>query len=78
MPRPRLKESFLKQAFKLSKKGTKIFYYDFSKASEVKKIKEKIEIEAKKAHKKIKFLGTKKAGEIAPYKIRIRIDFKVL
>jgi tRNA (guanine37-N1)-methyltransferase len=78
MPRPQLKDTFLKQAFRLSKKGTKIFYYDFAKADEVKKIKKKIEDGAKKARKKVKFLGTKKAGEIAPYKIRVRIDFKII
>lgn len=29
MPRPRLKDSFLEQAFMLSKKSTRIYYYDF-------------------------------------------------
>lgn len=29
MPRPQLKDSFLDSAFKLSKKGTEIYYYDF-------------------------------------------------
>jgi len=31
MPRPRLKDSFLEQAFSLSKKKTRIYYYDFCK-----------------------------------------------
>src|SRR3989344_3515604 len=75
MPRPRLKESFLQQAFMLSKKGTKIFYYDFCGIEEKNKIIEKIKDEAKKAKKKIKILKIKQAGEIAPYKIRIRVDF---
>jgi len=78
MPRPQLKESFLKQAFKLSKKGTRIFYYDFCKEDEIKEIVEKVKNEAKKLRKRIKILKTKKAGEIAPYKIRIRIDFKII
>ncbi|MBI2003885.1 hypothetical protein HYS72_00270 [Candidatus Pacearchaeota archaeon] len=78
MPRPRLKESFLKQAFMLSKKGTKIFYYDFCKSGEENKILEKIKNEAKKAGKKIKILKIKQAGEIAPYKIRVRVDFKIV
>jgi len=77
MPRPQLKESFLKQAFKLSKKNTRIFYYDFCKVGEEKKIIDKIKSEAKKSKKKIKILKTKKAGEIAPYKIRLRVDLKV-
>lgn len=78
MPRPQLKESFLKQAFMLSKKGTRIYYYDFCNEGEEKLIEEKIILEASKAKKKIKILATKKAGEIAPYKIRLRVDFKVI
>ena len=78
MPRPRLKETFLKEAFLLSKKGTRIFYYDFCKIEDENKIIEKIKNEAKKAKKKIKILRIKNAGEIAPYKVRLRIDFEVL
>ncbi|MFH1327071.1 MAG: hypothetical protein ABIH59_03015 [archaeon] len=78
MPRPQLKDSFLAEAFKFSKKGTKIYYYDFCEVGKEKDIVNKIKNEAKKAKKKIKILKIKKAGEIAPYKIRIRVDFKVL
>ncbi len=78
MPRPQLKDTFLKEAFKISKKGTRIFYYDFCKEVDVKLIVEKIKQEAKENKKKIKILGTKSAGEIAPYKIRVRVDFRVL
>lgn len=80
MPRPRLKETFLKQAFTLSKtgkQGTKIYYYDFCKADEINSIIRKIKDEAKKFKRKIKILKTKTAGEIAPYKFRVRIDFQV-
>jgi len=78
MPRPQLKETFLKQAFKLSKKGTSIFYYDFCKVDEKNLIVEKIKKEAQSARKKIKVLRVKHAGEIAPYKIRLRVDFQVV
>jgi len=78
MPRPQLKNSFLEQAFMLSKKATRIFYYDFCKEDEVDLIVEKVKKEAKKFKKKIKILKTKKAGEIAPYRIRLRIDFKIV
>jgi len=78
MPRPQLKDSFLKEAFSLSKKGTVIYYYDFCKQDEISLIVNKIKDEAKKAKKKIKILNSKNAGEIAPYKIRCRVDFKVL
>ena len=78
MPRPQLKDSFLKEAFSLTKKGTVVFYYDFCKMDEKQKIIDKIKSEAKKCRKKIKILKVKQAGEIAPYKIRVRIDFRVL
>ena len=78
MPRPQLKDSFLEQAFMLSKKSTRIYYYDFCKVDEKDLIVEKIKQEAKKFKKKIKILKVKKAGEIAPYKIRVRVDFEVL
>lgn len=78
MPRPQLKDTFLESAFKLSKKGTRIYYYDFCKDDEIDNIKEKIWKEAKKARKSIKILNVKKAGEIAPYKIRLRVDFQIL
>jgi len=70
MPRPQLKDSFLNEAFKLSKKGTRIYYYDFCKEEEIDSVVEKIKREAGKAKKKIKILRIKKAGELAPYKIR--------
>jgi len=55
MPRPRLKDSFLEQAFMLSKKKTRIYYYDFCKVGEEGLIIEKIKLEAKKSKKKLKF-----------------------
>jgi len=78
MPRPQLKDSFLKQAFDLSKKGTRIYYYDFCKQDEIELIVDKIKKEAKKSKKKIKILNSKSAGELAPYKIRCRVDFIVI
>lgn len=78
MPKPQLKDSFLREAFMLSKKGTRIYYYDFCKQEETKNIVEKIKSEAKMYRKKIKILRVKSAGEIAPYKIRVRVDFRVL
>ena len=47
MPRPQLKESFLKQAFALSKKKTRIFYYDFCHVDEIGLIVDKVKQEAK-------------------------------
>jgi len=76
MPRPQLKETFLNSAFKAAKKGTEIFYYDFGK--DVSDILERVYHESKKAGKKIVVEKVKKAGEIAPYKYRWRIDLRVI
>ncbi len=78
MPRPQLKESFLKEAFQLSKKGTNIYYYDFCRVEEIDSVIEKIKKEAKQSKKKIKVLNVKKAGEIAPYKTRLRVDLQII
>jgi tRNA (guanine37-N1)-methyltransferase len=78
MARPNLKETFLKDAFKVSKKGTRIFYYGFCRIEDVDKVIGEIKSEAEKSGKKIKILKTKHAGEIAPYKIRLRVDFRIL
>ena len=78
MPRPQLKNTFLKEAFKFSKKGTRIYYYDFCEVKDRNKILDKVKNEAKKAKKQIKILKVKTAGEIAPYRVRLRIDFRVL
>jgi len=78
MPRPQLKDSFLKQAFSLSKKGTRIYYYDFCKEDEINSVLEMIKKEANQAKKKIKIIKTKRAGELSPSKIRLRVDFQIL
>tara|TARA_Y100000310_G_scaffold339512_1_gene432400 strand:+ start:210 stop:998 length:789 start_codon:yes stop_codon:yes gene_type:complete len=77
MPRPNLKETFLREAFSVSKKNTIVFYYCFGKEKELNKNLEEINKEAKKAKKKIKILRVKRAGDIAPYKFRYRVDFRV-
>ncbi len=78
MPRPQLQDTFLKEAFKVSKKGTRIFYYGFCGEDEKDKIIEQIKEEAKKSKKKIKILKAQKAGEIGPYRIRLRVEMRVL
>lgn len=78
MPRPQLKDSFLEQAFKLSKKGTRVIYYGFCDEGERESIKNMIKEEAKKADKNVRILKTKKAGEVAPYRVRLRVEFKII
>lgn len=76
MPRPQLKETFLNLAFKVIKKGGIINYYGFSKDQE--EIINSINEQAKKAKKQIKIILVKKAGNIAPYKYRWRVDLRVM
>jgi tRNA G37 N-methylase Trm5 len=78
MARPQLVDSFLKEAFMLVKPGTRIYYYDFCKVEDKELIVEKVLAEAKKVGKEINILKVKDAGEIAPYKVRLRVDFEVL
>ncbi|MEK6800652.1 MAG: hypothetical protein AABY05_01855, partial [Nanoarchaeota archaeon] len=65
-------------AFPHIKRGGIIHYYGFYPESEKESLRKLIETEAKKARKKTKILKVKKAGDIAPYKFRYRVDFKVL
>jgi tRNA (guanine37-N1)-methyltransferase len=71
MPRPNLKDTFLKTALKLSKKGTTIFYHGFG-------TKESVLNEIKKDTKgKIGKIKIRKAGDIGPYIYRWQAQFKV-
>ena len=78
MPRPNLKDSFLKYALSVSKKGTKIFYYGFCNISEIKGLTEGLVEEAKSFGRRIKIGRVVRAGDIAPYKFRYRIEMRVL
>ena len=78
MPRPNLKDLFLKEAFKVSKKGTRIIYYGFSHRDKLGEMIEGIKKEAEKNKKKIKIMRKKEAGDIAPFKFRYRIEMKVV
>lgn len=75
MPRPQLDDTFLEQAFSVSKKGTQIIYYGFGES--IEEIKEQIKEEADKEGKEIKILEEDTAGNIAPYRFRYRICFEV-
>jgi len=72
MPRPNLKETFLKTALKLSKKGTIIFYHGFG-------TKEEVLDEIKKETKgKVGKISIRKAGDIGAKKFRWQARFKVI
>lgn len=71
MPRPNLKETFLKEILKMSKKGTKIFYHGFgTKDSVLSEIK-------KDTKNKIGKITIRKAGDIGPKIYRWQCTFKV-
>lgn len=79
MPLPKTGEDFLDLAFNVSKKGTIIHFYDFSKQEvfpqhSINKIK-KI---CKKLNKKFEVLKSVKCGQYAPREFRVCIDFKVM
>ncbi|MFA6022813.1 MAG: methyltransferase domain-containing protein [Candidatus Pacearchaeota archaeon] len=76
MARPQLKDTFLVPSLKVIKKNGIINYYGFAK--EGKTVLDEINRDCKKAKKKIKVINVKKAGDIAPYKFRWRVDFRVL
>jgi tRNA (guanine37-N1)-methyltransferase len=78
MARPNLKETFLKYGLIASKKGTRLFYYGFTKDSEKEEMIDKLKKEASELKRKIKIIETVPAGEIAPYKHRFRVEIKVL
>jgi len=78
MARPNLKTTFLEQALKVSKKGTRIIYHGFCHVDKLKDLKQELLDEAKELKRKIKIIKTDKAGDIAPFKYRWRIEIKVL
>lgn len=71
MPRPQLRETFLKYVWRFTKKNTVVYYYDFGK--DISEIISKLKKEIKN---KAKIINFKKAGEIAPYKHRWRVDLR--
>lgn len=78
MARPNLKKSFLEYGLNASKKGTKLFYYAFCNVNEIENVTLSLIKEAKKYKRKIKLVKKIRAGDIAPYKYRYRIEFKVI
>lgn len=78
MARPNLNESFFKYALNVSRKGTIIYYYGFCHVDEKEKMLNKLLEEAKKEKRKIKIKRVTRAGDIAPYKYRYRVEIGVL
>ncbi len=78
MARPNLKETFLKYGLQAAKKGSVIYYYGFCHVDEKKKMIDRLKEEAAAEKRKIKIMKVVKAGDIAPYKFRWRVEIKVL
>lgn len=72
MARPNLKETFLKTALGLSRKGTIIFYHGFGTRESV------LEEIGRDAGKRIGKIDIRRAGDIAPKEYRWQARFKVL
>ncbi|MBR9704923.1 hypothetical protein GOV12_05915 [Candidatus Pacearchaeota archaeon] len=77
MARPNLRETFLKYGLIACKKGGRLFYYGFCKDTEVDLMVNDLVKEGKELGYRLKVIEKKFAGEIAPYKHRFRIEFKV-
>ncbi len=74
MPRPNLKDTFLGVALKLSRKGTRVYYYGFGTCE---KVLSEVSIDLKKLKAKTSKLKISKAGDIGPRKNRWLIEFFV-
>jgi tRNA (guanine37-N1)-methyltransferase len=82
MPRPNLKNTFLKTALKLSKKGTRIFYHGFGTEQEILNEIRRDTLYTngcaeRRAGKKIGEIKIRKAGDIGAFKFRWQAEFVV-
>lgn len=77
MPAPASAFEFLPIALPKIKKGGTIHFYAFAQEKELKELQAKIENECKKLGRKIKVKQVVRAGETAPYTVRICADFVV-
>jgi len=78
MPRPNLKETFLKEALMLAGKNTKIIYYGFCAEKDLENMLARLHEEANKVKKKIRITNIREAGDIAPYEHRYRIEISLV
>jgi len=77
MARPNLKDSFLKEGLSVCKKGSRIFYNGFCHLDKKKEMIEDLKEEAKGLGRRIRIVRVVKAGDIAPYKYRWRVEIRV-
>lgn len=77
MTRANLEETFLNEAFMLSKNKTRIYYHAFCPIEEEGNQVEMIKSEARKHGFYAKILNTKEIGDLGPGKVRYRIYFEL-
>lgn len=79
MPLPKSAEDFLDAAFKVSKKGTIIHFYDFQQEKNIPAASiEKVDVACRRNKIKYKILAVVKCGQCAPYEFRVCVDFQLL
>lgn len=78
MPLPKDAETFLDEAFKVSKKGTIIHLYQFAHIDEFEDAKKKVRKICREHKKKCRIMNLVKCGSYSPRTYRICIDFKIL
>lgn len=78
MARPNLQDTFLEWGLNASKKNTRLFYYGFCNKDEIDNLVKELVDEGKRLGRKLKVSEVVRAGDIAPYKFRYRIEFKVM
>jgi len=77
MARPNLKDTFFKEGLSVAKKGTLIYYYGFCHLDKKDSMIEELKTQAEEVGRKIKIINVEKAGDIAPFKFRWRVDIRV-
>lgn len=78
MPLPKIGEEFLPLAFRYTKKGSTIHYYNFLREDEFKEEKKKITQICKANHKRCKILRIVKCGHYKPYIYRTCTDINII
>ncbi|MFQ6009507.1 MAG: class I SAM-dependent methyltransferase family protein [Candidatus Aenigmatarchaeota archaeon] len=78
MPLPEKAVEYLDVAFKAAKKGAIIHLYGISRQKDFSDFKEKVKLAAKQHNRKIRVLSSQKVLPYAPYRMKIRLDIKVL
>jgi tRNA G37 N-methylase Trm5 len=70
--------TFLEWGLKALKKGGKLFYHAFCNVDGIDEEVKKLVEEGKELGRKLKIVEVVRAGDIAPYKFRYRIEFKIM